>query len=96
MFKGDGIADGFGLTISNIKLIAHGNEANLILNGDFAVPDLSEDTAKLDYLPGWDVKSKTVTIAKASHLNKWWPKSTSQVLTLDDGQNAEIEHKFKI
>lgn len=35
-------------------------------------------------------------IAKASHLNKWWPKSTSQVLTLDDGQNAEIEHKFKI
>jgi len=33
--NGEGRADGFGLTIDNVKLIGLGNTLNLVINGDF-------------------------------------------------------------
>ena len=34
-FVGEGRADGYGLTIDNVKLTALGSAVNLVLNGNF-------------------------------------------------------------
>lgn len=94
-FKGEGNADGFGLTVSNIKLITLGSSVNMVLNGDFSMP-VVHGSQKVSYLPGWDMGAPTVTIAEASFFNKWWPHTTKQVLTLDDGKNTAVAQQFKI
>lgn len=43
-FKGEGKADGLGLTISNVKLISLGSSVNMLLNGDFSMPIITKDT----------------------------------------------------
>lgn len=95
-FKGVGQPDGLGLTISNVKLIALGSSANMVLNGDFSMPAVSKDTQSVSFLPAWDISTKTVTIGKAQHFNKWWPHSVKQVLTLDNNQNVAVGQQFNI
>ena len=69
-FKGTGAADGQGLTISNARLISLGSSANLLLNGDFSMPAIKNNTQSISFLPGWDLAQSNVTLGKAKALNE--------------------------
>ena len=94
-FKGHGKEDGFGLTVSNVKLLALGSVINMVLNEDFNTPVLSKDKEVVDYLPGWNMKGR-VELGKATFYNPKWVKKSSQVLNLDSTENVEVTQEFNI
>lgn len=60
------------------------------------MPVIAKNSKKVEYLPGWEISAPTVTIGKSGFFNTWWPKTTNQVLDLDDGQNIAVAQQFKI
>lgn len=77
-FEGAGIADGQGLTINNVKLIASGSTKNLVVNGDFSSPNVGTGYTIKDNIPGW--LGKKIEIGYGKRYNSAW---TGQVAELD-------------
>jgi hypothetical protein len=58
-FDGTGLSDGYGVTVSNVKLYSALDSTNIIVNGDFSKPALAAGTWKTlnGGIPGWAAAS---------------------------------------
>jgi hypothetical protein len=54
-FEGAGRIDSFGLTITNVALIELGDltNSNVLINGDFSLPNLGGGWTNYNSIPGW-------------------------------------------
>lgn len=85
-FEGAGVSDGQGITIDNVKLIQSGSKSNLLVNGDFEDPALTQDWTLFQNLPGWTGKNIELGGGKKNYNPNW----TSQVIELDSYNNTQV------
>ena len=52
-FRGEGTSDTFGLTIDNVKLIRHGSNNSIVVNGGFEQPSTKDGFQFFTNITGW-------------------------------------------
>jgi hypothetical protein len=89
-FRGAGISDVHGVTVSNVRLTKDSEGRNLIVNGDFKNPKLPANTWKGFHggIEGWI--SVYLEVGTAALFNPSWAGRADQVIELDTNQNAII------
>ena len=92
-FDGTGLDDSFGVSIDNVKLVSAFNSTNLIVNGDFSIPNVGSG---FQYyaggIYGWSAFRAEVGASFRYNLN--WP--AGQVIELDSDSNQRYTQVITI
>jgi hypothetical protein len=93
-FDGTGISDGYGITISNVKLYSGSDSTNVLVNGDFSQPALPVGTWKYisGGIPGWT--ASTAEVGTRTIYNSAW--SAGQAIELDTTGNTRYTQTFTV
>ena len=93
-FDGTSFSDSYGITIDNVKVFSIYNSTNLVVNGDFALPNVGSGWQYLanGLIPGWS--AVTGEIGHTSNYNPSW--GAGQVLELDSTENQRYTQVITI
>jgi hypothetical protein len=84
-FDGTSFSDGYGITIDNVRVFSIYNSTNLVVNGDFSLPNVGSGWQYFanGQIPGWS--AVTGEVGYYTHYNPSW--TSGQVLELDSTSN---------
>ena len=89
-FQGSGCADGYGLTIDNVRLVRYVTKVNIVVNGGFEKPCVGKGWKIFNDIPGW--WGKGFEIGSAHLYNCRWGKT--QVCELDGRTNGHLAQSW--
>lgn len=94
-FEGNGGPhNGTGLAIANIQLLRKGTETNIVVNGDFKLPNSNNIYFTGTQVPGWKAADNTnIEIYNAQHYNAGW-NSATRACELDSDKNYILTQEF--
>ena len=86
-FEDDGIKDGAGLSIDNVKLLKNARSKNIVVNGDFELPQLGDrDYQHQNTIAGWNGFDIEIGYGKFYN-SKWETMGNNQVCELDSSSS---------
>ena len=88
-FEGIGYNPYLGLGIDNVILVRDGTMTNIVVNGDFEVPDVGNAWDYFTNILGWE--GKPIEIVKGSLVNSGW---NSQVCELSSNTNFQLTQRW--
>ena len=89
-FKGKGKSDKLGLSIDNVRLVREGTTEDIVINGDFEMPQVAGTYEIFNKIPGWE--GKEMEIGPSSTYSEEWP--ATQVAELDGNFNTDMTQHF--
>lgn len=88
-FEGIGHNNFQGLGIDNVILVRDGTISNIVVNGDFEVPDAGNSWIISNNILGWE--GQAIEVIKGSLKNAGW---NSQICELSSNRNFQITQKW--